>query len=306
MSAIHFWRYTLRSISALNPVSARTEHEGALLRVGEGYGCLHPWPELGDAKLSEQLDLLASGRSTPLIDQALRCAEKDGAARRAGSSLFSNPVPESHWLAMPGDDPETAMAEGFDCVKLKIGRDPKTEIERSGKWAEAGFRLRFDGNEKFSPLDFLRFWESLGDLRRRVDLVEDPIPWDLETWAQLGELGVPLAVDRESESRFREGNIAVIKPALSDWVPPGQSRFLVTSYMDHALGQIRAAAEASRLAAGPDAGRLLKCGLMTHRCFESDPFFERIRCVGSRLQSPGGTGLGFDDLLEDLPWKRLN
>ncbi len=305
MSAVHFWRYTLRSVSALNPVSARTEHEGALLRVGEGYGCLHPWPELGDAILSEQLDLLASGRSTPLIDQALRCAERDGTSRRAGYSLFTNPVPESHWLAMPGDHPETVRAEGFDCVKLKIGRDPKTDLDRSRKWAGAGFHLRFDANEKLSFPDFLRFWEALGDLRGQVDLVEDPIPWDLETWAQLGEFGVPVAVDRESQSRFKEGNIAVIKPALSEWLPPGQSRFLVTSYMDHALGQIWAAAEASRLAAGSEGGRLLTCGLMTHRCFESDPFFERIRCEGSRLLSPGGTGLGFDDLLKDLPWKRL-
>lgn len=305
MSTLHVWRYTLRSVAALNPVSARTEHEGALIRVNDGYGCLHPWPELGDATLKEQLETLASGRSTPLIGQALRCADLDGTARREGRSLFAGRVPESHWLVLPGDDPETVKEAGFDCVKLKIGGDSGMDVQRAMRWGGAGFRLRFDGNEKYTVDDFLYFWESIEVLWNQVDLVEDPVPWDPVTWGRLGMSGVPLAVDRLAEDRFRKGCIVIIKPAMMQWIPPGNAPFLVTSYMDHALGQVWAAAEACRLSGTMESGRLLKCGLLTQRCFEPDPFFEQVRSVGTRLLPPDGTGLGFDDLLEKLPWKRL-
>lgn len=305
MSPIHYWRYTLRSAVALNAVSARREHEGALLRIGDGFGCVHPWPELGDLPLEEQLALLERGESTPLIDGALRCATADGEARLAGRSLFDGPIPESHWLALPGDNPTAAAEAGFDRVKLKIGRDPSSDLDQARLWGGADFRLRFDANESLDEAAFLSFWRALGALRDRVELVEDAIAWEAIAWERLRDEGVPLAVDREAETRWVAGDVAVIKPALSSWIPPDAGRYLVTSYMDHAIGQMWAAAEASRLGAGVDGKIMLVCGLMTNRCFEPDPFFEQIRCEGARLMAPTGTGLGFDDLLEGLPWKRL-
>ncbi len=305
MSPIHYWRYTLRSSAGLNAVSERREHEGALLRRGGGYGCLHPWPELGDSVLDEQLASLARGGSTPLIEGALRCAAADDRARSEGRSLFEHPIPESHWSALPGDKPGEARAAGFDRVKIKIGRDPDGEREEIRTWGEAGFLLRLDANESFDGAAFLAFWEALGSLRERIEWVEDAISWEEKSWENLRRAGVPLAVDREAAGRFRSGDIAVVKPARTAWLPPAPAPYLVTSCMDHALGQMWAAAEASRLLAGAEGGRLLTCGLMTHRCFEPDPFFEQIRSEGPRLLAPGGTGLGFDDLLEGLPWTPL-
>ncbi|HQW29609.1 MAG TPA: enolase C-terminal domain-like protein [Verrucomicrobiales bacterium] len=305
MSPIYIWRYRLRSVAGLNARSTGKEHPGVLIRKNGGFACLHPWPELGDAVIDEQLRALASDRVTPLITQALRCTEEDGRARREGRSLFAGPVPESHWLALPGDDPAEALSLGFKRVKVKIGRDLAEEIRVAGEWGRAGFQLRFDANESLSSAMFREFWDSLGDLRDHVELVEDPIPWSPESWQLLRDAGVPLAVDREVEVRFQGRDYAVIKPALSNWIPPRPSSFLVTSYMDHALGQAWAAAEASRLAASPDGFRMKDCGLLTHRCFESDSFFERIRSDGARLLAPEGNGLGFDELLEGLPWKRL-
>ena len=305
MNLLHVWRYTLRSARGLNAVSARTEHEGALIRVGEGFGCLHPWPELGDLVLADQLEILAAGGRTALIDGALRCAEADGRARQEGRPLFHGPTPESHWLALPGDDPEKAREDGFTAVKLKVGDELGQNLQSARLWADSGFRLRLDANESLDLATFFGFWKDLGDLCERVDFVEDPVPWHPAIWEELRKFDVPVAVDREAESRFRPGDVAVIKPAVSDWIPRSPERFVVTSAMDHGLGQLWAAAEASRLAEGPEGVRLSGCGLLTHRCFESDPFFERLRCDGPRLVPPGGTGLGFDDLLEGLPWKRL-
>lgn len=305
MSAIFYHRYALTSAGALNAASARTTHEGALIRVGSGYGCLHPWPDLGDDAIEEQLQTLAQGGRSPLIDGALRCAAADGEARIAGRSLFEEAVPESHWLALPGDEPLAVKKLGFDTVKLKFGRDIGPELEMMSSWSDAGFRLRLDCNETLSLSTFLEFWEDLGEMKKSVQLIEDPVKWDPESWRVLREIEVPVAVDRDAEERFHPGEIAVIKPATSNWLPPGDARFLVTSYMDHAIGQFWAAVEAARLAK-EEGNRFLGAGLLTHRCFETDEFFDQIQTDGPRLLSPGGTGLGFDELLEALPWKPLN
>ena len=218
--------------------------------------------------------------------------------------MFDREIPESHWLALPGDDPEKAKEAGFKAVKLKIGRDLFGEISELTRWHEAGVSLRVDGNEMLSLSTFLEFWEELGIVSKYVEFVEDPVLWDPDTWRILREMGIGVAVDREVESRWEEGSLAVLKPAVTSWTPPASGQLLVTSYMDHAVGQLWAAYEATRLEK-EHAQQFRGAGLFTHRCFESDPFFERIASSGARLLAPTGTGLGFDDLLENLPWKAL-
>jgi o-succinylbenzoate synthase len=297
-------RYVLHSATALNSRSARREHEGFLIRLHGGFGCVHPWPELGDQSVEDQLNILRQGGTTPLLDSAIRCAQEDGNARREHRSLFIDPIPESHWFYLQGDDPMTALAAGFREVKMKLGDDLAGVLSEAIRWAEAGFRLRFDANESLSQKTFFEFWEDLRDVRANVDFVEDPTPWELENWRILHEAGVPLAVDHYVAERWKSGEIAVLKPANSSWTPPDGTRVVVTSTMDHALGQAWAALSAARLRA---AGRhtVLSCGLLTHRCFQADPFFDQIRTEGPRLLAPSGTGLGFNDVLDSLPWTPL-
>jgi O-succinylbenzoate synthase len=183
MRTIHFWRYALRSVSRLNAVSGRTKHPGALIRVDGGYGCIHPWPELGDLPLEEQLVALASGMSTGLIRQALRCAAADATARREGRSLFQGSVPESHWLVMS----DAVPPPGFRKVKLKVGPEMADGVGSVQKWVEDGFRVRLDANEAFTFSEVRQFWQDLGSAREQVEWFEDPIPWELETWAALRE-----------------------------------------------------------------------------------------------------------------------
>ncbi len=308
MSPVYFWRYTLRSARRLNASSARTEHEGALIRIGDGFGCLHPWPELGDPTVDELLSSLAKDeeRVSPLVIGAAVCAAADGRARREGRSLFAEPTPESHWLAQAGDDPEFARSEGFTLAKIKAGRDLAEARRSLGLWSAAGLRVRLDFNESLDRGGFLSFWRSLRpEEREAIDAVEDPESWSEQGWMELRQAGVPLAVDREAESRLRHGDLLVYKPARYGVSCQRETRFYITSYMDHAFGQVWAAAFATAIAKGEQGRNLLPCGLLTHRCFEPDRFFERLRCDGPRLLPPGGTGHGFDDLLEGLPWKRL-
>lgn len=308
MKPVYVWRYTLRSAKALNAASTRTEHEGALIRDGEGFGCIHPWPELGDLPLEAQLQLLAQGRrdATPLIEGALKCAEVDAAARSRRESIFFNPIPESHWLVREGDDPAYAKSDGFTLAKIKGGRDRKPLIALIDHWSAAGLRIRLDFNESIPAGGFLEFWNELGDERRAViDQVEDPEEWTRDGWEAIRRAGVPLAVDRDHLNRLRSGDVLVYKPAHHGFACQRDTRFYVTTYMDHAIGLLWAAAFASFAGKRNENSTMLTCGLLTHRCFENDPFFERLRCDGPRLLPPGGTGLGFDDLLESLPWKRL-
>jgi O-succinylbenzoate synthase len=81
-------RYTLRMRSGVAREGAPCIREGALLRNDDGFADVHPWPELGDAPLDEQLALLADGQITPLTRASLQCAALDRNARRRGVSLF--------------------------------------------------------------------------------------------------------------------------------------------------------------------------------------------------------------------------
>ncbi len=249
---------------------------GALLRAGDGFADVHPWPELGDAPLDEQLELLDRGELTPLTRASLGLLALDSRARQSGVSLFDGlTIPLSHW---PGNDPPPE----FDTVKLKGVMDAPPDV-----------RIRIDFNARLSPDEFLRVAETLP--RERIDFIEDPCPYDEEIWRELSaRTGLRLALDRF----VGKADVLVFKPALqTDW--PAHNDVVVTSYMDHALGQMFAAYIAARFATNP------RCGLMTHVLYEPDAFFERVERDGARLLPPGGTGIGFDDLLERLPWKSI-
>ena len=264
-------RYTL--VPNAGRASAR---HGALLRVNDGFADIHPWPELGDLPLDSQLALLSRGELTPLTRASLHLAELDGDARRRGVSLFEGlTIPLSHW---PGNEPPAA----FDTVKTKGVLHVPPHV-----------RIRIDFNARLTPDEFLRIAETLP--RERIDFIEDPCPYDEQVWRDLRErTGLPLALDR-FEGR---ADVLVHKPALrTTW--PRHNDVVVTSYMDHPVGQFGAA----YIAATHETNA--RCGLFTHVLYEPDAFIERIESDGARLLPPRGTGIGFDDLLERLTWTSI-
>ncbi|HEY4640628.1 MAG TPA: hypothetical protein VII75_04735 [Thermoanaerobaculia bacterium] len=270
----YFWRYELVPKRRLSAIAGR--RLGALIRVGDGFADVHPWPELGDLPLDSQLSLLASGSTTPLTARSLHFAAIDAEARAASRSLFEGlTIPPSHW---PGADPP----DSFDVVKLKSIEQIPDRV-----------RLRIDFNATLTAEEFLR----LELPRERIDFVEDPCPYDAATWRTLREqTGLRLALDREVAE---EGvDVLVVKAAIQE-MPRTSREIVVTSYMDHAIGQMFAA----YFAASHHVANV--CGLFTHVLYEFDAFFERIRAEGPRLLAPSGTGIGFDELLESLPWKKL-
>jgi len=272
-------RYALTPKRALSALAASRTRHGALLRTERGFADIHPWPELGDATLEEQLTRLARNETTALTAASLRLAQLDGDARERGVSLFAGvTVPESHW---PGDQPHPP----FDTAKVKWG---------AGAMA-GSHRLRIDFNNQLTADEFLALAKTLP--KERIDFVEDPCPYDAAIWRSLHQrTGLRLALDRGSAE---DGvDVLVVKPAVQE-VPKSEKEIVVTSYMDHPVGQLGAAYIAAKHATSS------RCGLITHVLYEKNEFIEQLGLGGMRLVPPPGTGIGFDDLLERLPWRRL-
>lgn len=301
----------------MNAVTNRREFEGALIQIDGGYACIHPWPELGDPTLEKCLADLAGERRWPIVRRAVRFAEYDRVARSFEHSLFEEmEVPKSHATLSTMDAAEVARAVelGFSTVKLKFGRDSEAE----GKFLDEmvaehpQLRWRLDFNEVLELDEVVAFLMGLHEKTRvALDFVEDPCPYAQKSWIALHQLTrVKQAVDREAAPLSAAAQVMVIKPAidepflLAEAAVRHNQRAVVTSYMDHPVGQAFAAWEAARLSL-QFPGLVDECGLQTHHLFEPNGFTEMLGQWSPVFQPPAGHGIGFDDLLDELPWIRL-
>lgn len=310
-------RYRLKARGFLNSVSNRREFEGVLIRVNGGYGCIHPWPELGDPLLEKCLADLAGQRRWPLVRRALRCAEFDSVARQFEHSLFEEmEVPDSHaTLSMArAEGVAHAVEAGFTTIKLKAGRNPAAETLFLNQMAaeHPTLKWRLDFNESLDAESFAAFVNLLAPATRgAIDFVEDPCPYADGVWKDLQrQTGIRFAVDREASTQSAAARVMVIKPAidepflLAEAALANQQRVILTSYMEHPVGQTFAAWEAARLSL-QFPGLVGTCGLQTHHLFEPDAFSEWLGPWLPVFQPPAGFGLGFDELLDALPWSPL-
>lgn len=304
---IWYYPYELIPRRSLGPLGGMSPRHGALIRLDEGFADVHPWPELGHFPLERQLALLACGETTPLSAQSVRLARLDGEARSRGRSLFEGlRIPDSHYLitgAFEDVDFDAVTRLGFHKAKVKCDR---TAGVPQACRPEAGGPLRFrlDFNAILTADELRQFLERLGDARERIDFIEDPMPYDGQLWEDLSSrFGVRFAADQADGDRGVA--VRVIKAAWREEPAADSGQELVfTTAMDHPVGQMAAAFVAARAAARmPD--RVAECGLLTHELYETNEFSERIVAHGPRLEAPAGTGVGFDDLLDKLPWKKL-
>jgi O-succinylbenzoate synthase len=309
--------YQLKSHAKLNSASSRREFNGVLIRIGAGFGCIHPWPELGDPTLQKCLEDLAGERRWPIVRRAVRCAEMDGVSRENDDWLFEEmEIPASH-ATLVSKDAATVVAAveaGFTTIKLKASRDLAAVGKFLNEQVAAFPKLmwRLDFNESSEATEMAEFLKSLpDDTRRRIDFIEDPCPYSETTWTTLKQTtGARLAVDREAAPNCDAAQVMVLKPALDEpWLLAEAAakrgrQLVVTSYMDHPLGQCFAAWEAARLGL-TFRGLVPVCGLQTHHLFEPNAFSDYLGSWSPTFQPAGGKGLGFDDLLDALVWTRL-
>jgi len=320
-TTIYVSRYVMHSRSGLNSRSHALEHAGALLRIEKhgvaGFACLHPWEELGDPSLDQLLDDLQQGRTSRMLKCAKECANADREAREKGVSLFEGlTVPHSHATVVGGvERVALAVEQGFDTVKMKLGRDVAADIECVQEVHEAfpKLRLRFDFNGILGAGQCLHFAQELDkDIRQQIDFLEDPCPHDLQIWETLrSKYALKTAVDRGVHKVKGSYDFVIIKPAINhlskiaDDAMRNGKKAVVTSYMDHPIGQSYAAYCAAKLE--QDFIGLIdpRCGLMTHELYEPTAFTEQLGTQSPQWKIPAGTGLGFDDQLETLEWAKL-
>jgi O-succinylbenzoate synthase len=309
--------YSLRSRGFLNSLSKRREFSGVLIRVGEGYGCIQPWPELGDPTLEKCLEDLRTRRFWPIVRRTLRCAEYDDAARGAEESLFEEmEIPRSHATVSEASEKEisAAIEAGFDTIKLKAGRNLAEEsvFLETMISAHPQLKWRLDFNETLDAETAEKFLGGLSaEAIRAIDFLEDICPYSKPEWESLWKkYRVRLAVDRESAPQSTAAQVMVIKPAvdepflLTESAAQNGQVAVFTSYMDHPLGQAFAAWEAARMNLILP-GVIGTCGLQTHHLFEKDAFTEALGEWKPSFSAPSGTGLGFDDQLAQLTWIKL-
>jgi o-succinylbenzoate synthase len=228
----------------------------------------------------------------------------DAAARDAGISWWAyKPVPPSHATVT---DLQSQLPQHiptpFTHAKLKAAMGETAALY---DWAKRhpGIRLRLDFNEVPTMAQFDAWWRSLdGEFRDRIDWIEDPFPHDASTWSAWQEKNAAsLAVDRAFASAdMSDTSLVIWKPAWQS-LPHGTriENVVVTSTMDHPVGQAWAAHCASQAGVGS------LCGLRTDHLFARDAFTERMGPWSPEWPAIPGTGMGFDDLLEKIPWTRI-
>lgn len=296
--------------------------QGALLRItfsngSMGYADCHPWHELGDQPLDDQLNLAFQKKfETPILKRALFFAQIDAEARTAKKSLFHElTIPSCHFLSLSFENfkPKNILFQGFKKIKFKIAASFDQDVCSLKKILDefkcSHGKIRLDFNSKLTPDSFRRFLQEMQGYLPLVDFFEDPFPFQPEEWQDFQEkYGISLACDRNSELAIpfpKSADTLIIKPAVQDETPFLNSltqKIVVTSYLDHPLGQLSAAYIAAKLLQ-KIPGSIATCGLMSHYVYHQHEFSEALRCKGPSFVLPDGTGFGFDSLLARLSWR---
>jgi o-succinylbenzoate synthase len=254
----------------------------------------------------------------PLARAALETALLDLAARERG-------VPLAASLAMRTPEPALAVnalvaadapaevaraahalvAEGFRCLKLKVGARPLAEdVARvAALRAGAGPRasLRLDANGAWTEDEAVAALAALA--RHGLEYVEEPVAGALGCARVRARSAVPIALDEsacddaglELALKLSAADVLVIKPALLGGPRAARAAALracdagidvvVTSFLDSAIGIAAALHCAATLVPNERA-----CGLASGALFQRD--LAALRIEGGMLSLPAGHGLG--------------
>jgi len=309
-------RYDLHFNASSNTASQSVKREGVLLKIEFddgliGHSDCHPWPELGDHGLQEQLSLLQRGELTPLTSQSLHWARIDAEGRHDGRALnHPNSALRSHCLIphicfCSSNDVQGIIAEGFTHVKIKMGRAIEEETERLlALFHGKPLKVRLDFNERLKAALFREVLQKIETLKHQIDFIEDPFPFDPDQWTQFQHEGWSLACDRRAEEAMglsQAASFLIIKAAIQPLARSSEQTVIATSYLGHPLDQ----AVAARAAAYADPHGQEVHGLLSHRVYQPNPFSRLLSWKGPIFVPPPGTGMGFDSELAQLEWREL-
>lgn len=321
ITKLEFHPYSLTPRSAPNRLSGSDARSGALLRVSfadrklPGHADLFPWPELGDMPLSLQLETLRERTPLPLALSSLLWAYQEARARDLDESYFPGPAYASHITAID----RAAIPANAHLVKLKVTTEDVSEWQRLTALAERipGARWRLDFNGLFDDYDrAYEFWTKLPfDYQDRVDFIEDPMTVELMGNPELHQVfpGAQIAVDRSpTVAALQVADVLVMKPMLYSpevFLTEAESfggKIVITSSMDHPVGQLQAL-RAAQLLLKEMPDKLLPGGLLTHDLYAPHAQSSWVGAKDLCLTAPlaQGPGLGLSEPLGRLAWQEL-
>lgn len=325
---ISYSPYQLKPQHLLNSNASAEERSGFLLKVEwpedgrVGYADLHPWTELGDASIEDQMSDLRLGRMSSQIEQSVWLADRDAHMRKEGRGIFdSMPSVRNNFIVTDFSKVNEELLaqllkQQFTSLKVKVGRDLAKEARFVNQVAAKGFSLRLDFNAAASLSTVKKFIHDLNpSTLSKLEYIEDPIPFDMEEWALLRQL-VPLALDNQfsrvdwSEVTAVPFDVLIVKPAKIDVSKAVQIcqqfklRATVTSYMDHPVGVMHALGIAMDLKK-KFPNMMNDPGCLTHTLYQMDSFSAAVTAQGPYFMGAKDVGIGFTSLLEKLTWYKL-
>lgn len=265
--------------------------QGMLVRIEKektyGYADCHPWVEYGDAPLTEQITALKSGSFTPILERSIHFSLRDWDARRQNQSLFKG-LPHIPCYALVSEPQE--RVHPFQKLKIRPG-DEASFLQNASK----EIRWRLDFNSSFDEERCTAFLQKLQEFQ--IDYIEDPLPSCPGLWKSLqAQYGIPFAADFEND---HDAQFLVEKPAVKEPSLEDPRRRVITSYLDHPIGQLSALYTAARI----PLLRREPGGFLSHLVYKENAFSEQLLVRNGILVPPDGPGCGFQDLLEKAPWK---
>lgn len=326
---IEYSKYELNAAQKLGFLAEVDNRAGALFRFTwpdgkTGYADCMPWPELGDAPIDEQIEMLKKGRLSILMEQTMWLARRDADWRAQEVSAYKLfPRVKNHFLISDysrTSDQEIyqAKAQGFTTFKIKLSEN----VEEEAKWVDRFIRtftvpVRLDFNCKLSFPLVERFFEILSQgSRARVEFLEDPLPWNLQAWQDASKIfplaadGVLSQIDLKAIDYELPFKFIILKPARMDvarvtsLVDRFGVKMVVTHSMDHPVGEMHALLVAYELKK-KYPNRILDCGCYPTRAYEANTFTSEIPKKGPYIDEVAGTGIGFNNILKELKWNRL-
>lgn len=259
------------------------------------------------------LDLRAREAGVPLarwLASRFRLGEPAAIRVRVNATLPAGPLDETVTAA------RGAAAEGFRCLKLKVGREPDGDLERVRAVRDAvgtDVDLRLDANGAWTAEEAPWRLEALAPLA--IEYVEQPLPAGRDAEdreAALADLAalreaspIPLAADESAsapagaDAVLARGaaDLLILKPAtlggpevaleVARRARAAGVEVVVTSALDGMVGRLAALHTAAAL--GPD---LRPCGLATGGFLGAEVAEGEERLEAGAILVPEGPGLG--------------
>lgn len=278
-----------------------------------GYSCLQSWPHLGDLNIQTMFLNYQKNIVDPILQNSILMAVKDAKARAIHKSLWDKDLQiENHYLIHDilklSDKEIMDIAEfGFKTLKVKISKNARMDLIHLQNLVydlSDSLNYRLDFNAQLNSYEFKELTDLLEPILDRIDCMEDPFSDNLFLWNDYIQKGYSFASDFITLNPAELNCSLVFKPARDSLLTlkDCSNKILVTSYMDHPVGQCHAAISSQDI----DRDSLLGLGCASHLVFEKNEYSERLQLKNSIFKEQDGLGIGFDDLLMKESWKKLN